>query len=364
VFVEIDGHRLINFCSDDYLGLSQQFGIVAATQDSISRDGVGVTAAPLLYGHHAVHEALEREIAAWLGYPSGLLFGSGYIANLAVLQAFLLEADDLCVQDRLNHPSLIDASRLAGCRLRHYPHLDAEGAMRLLKNEPDGAAILASNGVFHMDGDIAPLRALSLAARVQRALMYVDDTHGTGILGPEGRGCVAEAGLSIAEIPLQMVNLSKALGSFGAVVVGNEELIQHLAETARPYVHATSLPPALASAALTSLKSVRHDEWRRDKLRELTALFRSEAHRHGLELTASEHPIQPLICGDETTTIAMATAMEQEGYLVAAIRPPSVSEGASRLRITLTALHTSQQVQLLAAALSRAYDSVTGQWRQ
>ncbi|MEE7548720.1 aminotransferase class I/II-fold pyridoxal phosphate-dependent enzyme, partial [Xanthomonas sp. Kuri4-1] len=179
----------------------------------------GATASPLVCGHHDLHDTLERELADWLGYPRALLFGSGFVANLAVQQALLSEDDDLCVQDRLNHASLIDATRLAGCRLRRYPHLDVEGAMRQLRSTPEGAAMLVTDGVFSMNGDLAPLRALSLVARMQDALMYVDDAHGVGVVGPQGRGCVAEAGLGVAEVPLQLVTLGKALGGHGAAVV-------------------------------------------------------------------------------------------------------------------------------------------------
>ncbi|RBF01537.1 8-amino-7-oxononanoate synthase, partial [Xanthomonas oryzae pv. oryzae] len=183
VRLEIDGRWLTGFCSNDYLGLSQQFEVIAALQDAAARDGAGATASHLICGHHTAHETLEREIAEWLGYPSALLFGNGFIANLAVQQALLSEEDDVCVQDRLNHASLLDATRLAGCRLRRYPHLDVEGAMRQLKGAPEGAAMLASDAVFSMDGDVAPLRALSLVARMQDALFYVDDAHGVGVLG-------------------------------------------------------------------------------------------------------------------------------------------------------------------------------------
>jgi 8-amino-7-oxononanoate synthase len=186
VRMEVDGHWLTGFCSNDYLGLAQQFGVVNALQDAAAKDGAGGVASHLVCGHHAVHEALERELADWLGMPRALLFGNGFLANLGVVQA-LLEDDDICVQDRLNHASLIDAARLSGCKLRRYPHLDAEGALRQLRSVPDTGALLATDGVFSMDGDIAPLRELALIARVQHATLYVDDAHGVGVLGPDGR---------------------------------------------------------------------------------------------------------------------------------------------------------------------------------
>ena len=358
VRLEIGGKWLTGFCSNDYLGLSQQFEVIAALQDAAARDGAGGTASHLVCGHHALHEQLEREMADWLGYPRALLFESGFMANLAVQQALLSEESDVCVQDRLNHASLLDASRLAGCRLRRYPHLDSEGAMRQLKNAPEGAAMLATDGVFSMDGDIAPLRSLSLVARMQEALFYVDDAHGVGVVGDDGRGCVADAGLGVNEVPLQLATLGKALGSHGALVLGEENLIQHLAETARPYIYTTALPPAQAAAALAAVKLARRDHWRREKLRELIAVFREGARHNGLELMPSETPIQPLLCGDEATVMALATALEQSGFLVGAIRPPTVPEGKARLRITLSALHTVEQVKALVAATARARDLI------
>ncbi|MGX9718661.1 8-amino-7-oxononanoate synthase [Stenotrophomonas acidaminiphila] len=356
VRLEVGGRWLTGFCSNDYLGLSQQFEVVAALQDAAGREGAGSTASHLVCGHHALHEQLEREMADWLGYPRALLFDSGFMANLAVQQALLSEDSDVCVQDRLNHASLLDATRLAGCRLRRYPHLDSEGAMRQLKNAADGAAMLATDGVFSMDGDIAPLRSLSLVARMQEALFYVDDAHGVGVVGEHGRGCVADAGLGVAEVPLQLATLGKALGGHGAVVLGEENLVQHLAETARPYIYTTALPPAQAAASLAAVKLARRDHWRREKLAELIAAFRDGARRNGLELMPSETPIQPLLCGDEATVMALGAALEQSGFLVGAIRPPTVPEGKARLRITLSALHTLEQVRALVEATARARD--------
>ncbi|WP_406234065.1 8-amino-7-oxononanoate synthase [Isoptericola jiangsuensis] len=358
VRLEIDGRWLTGFCSNDYLGLAQQFSVVNALQDAAARDGTGAGASHLVCGHHALHDALEREVADWLGYPRALLFGSGFAANLAVQQALLSEENDVCVQDKLNHASLLDATRLAGARLRRYPHLDPEGAMRQLKHAPEGAAMLATDGVFSMDGDVAPLRALSLVARLQQALFYVDDAHGVGVLG-DGRGAVATAGLGVDDVPLQLVTLGKALGSSGALVLGREDLVEHLSETARPYIYTTALPPALAASALEAVRLARRDHWRRAKLADLIALFRGEARRHGLDLMASETPIQPLLCGDDHSAVAMSQALEQAGWLVGAIRPPTVPEGKARLRVTLSALHTPEQVRELVEAIAQARDRVS-----
>ena len=235
---EVDGRILLNFCSNDYLGLSQHPRVVAAMRDAAG-EGAGGTASHLVCGHGAQHAALERDLADWLQCERALLFGSGYMANLAVLQALLGEGD-LCVQDRLNHASLIDAARLAGCTLKRYPHGYAEGAARQLAAHPEGAALLASDGVFSMDGDVAPLRELAQLAREQQATLYIDDAHGVGVLGEAGRGSIDAAGLASIDVPLRLVTFGKALGSVGAAVAGDADLIAHLAETARPYIYTTA----------------------------------------------------------------------------------------------------------------------------
>jgi 8-amino-7-oxononanoate synthase len=353
---EVDGRWLTNFSGNDYLGLAQHFAVVDALQSAAGRDGAGSGASHLVSGHHASHDALEKEIADWLGAPRALLFGSGYLANLAVMQALLSE-EDVCVQDRLNHASLIDAARLAGCKLRRYPHNDAEGALRQLRTVPDGAAIVATDGVFSMDGDVAPLRELSLVAKVQQAQLYVDDAHGIGVVGPDGRGCVADAGLDAGDT-LLLATLGKALGGYGACVVGSEDIIGHLAETARPYIFTTALPPAQAAATLAAVKLARRDHWRREKLQNLIGHFRQNAQFRGLQLLPSTTPIQPLMCGDDKRALALATALEAQGFWVPAIRPPTVPDGKARLRITLSSLHTQAEVDGLVDALSWARDAV------
>ncbi len=346
---------LLNFCSNDYLGLSRHPRVAASLAAAAREHGAGAGASHLVCGHHAAHATLERELGDWLQAPRALLFGSGYMANLAVLQALFGEGD-VCVQDRFNHASLIDAARLAGCALKRYPHADADGASRQLASHRGGAALLASDGVFSMDGDVAPLRELACIAEEQQATLYVDDAHGIGVLGAHGRGSCAAAGLSAIDAPLQLVTFGKALGSHGAAVVGDADLIAHLAEVARPYIYTTALPPAQAIATTQAVRVAQAGDDLRDRLQDNIARLKSGAAARGLVLMPSQTAIQPLACGSDATALAMAAALEAQGYWVAAIRPPTVPEGQARLRITLTAAHEAAHVDGLLDALARARD--------
>jgi 8-amino-7-oxononanoate synthase len=352
----VDGRALLNFCSNDYLGLSRHPRVVAALRDAAA-EGAGATASHLVCGHGAQHAALEAELADWLQAPRALLFGSGYLANLAVVQA-LLGDGDACVQDRLNHASLIDAARLAGCAFKRYPHNDADGAARQLAAHPDGAALLASDGVFSMDGDVAPLRALAGVAGEAGATLYVDDAHGVGVLGDGGSGSLAAAGLSSSEVPLRLVTFGKALGSAGAAVVGDADLVAHLAETARPYIYTTALPPTQVAATRAAVRIARDGDGDdlRARLRANIDRLKAGAHARGLALMPSDTPIQPLLVGSDVRATAMATALERHGYWVVAIRPPTVPEGSARLRIALGAAHDVSQIDGLLDALARARD--------
>ena len=353
VRVAVEGRVLLNFCSNDYLGLSQHLDVVAAFQAASAYHGVGSGASALVSGHHLEHSLLEREAAEWMGYPRALLVGSGYLANLAVMQS-LLGPGDVCVQDKLNHACLIDGARISMCELKRYPHRDSEAAMRQLMSERQGAAMLATDGVFSMDGDLAPLRDLAMLSRSQDALLYVDDAHGVGVIGPDGRGSVAVANLSHTEVPLLVVPLGKAFGGQGALLFGSEALIGHLAETARPYLFSTAPPPAMAAAMRASLQLIRGEPWRRAKLASLVMRFRRTALRAGVPLLESYTPIQPVLLGDNARALAVASTLQERGFLVSAVRPPTVAQGQARLRVTLNALHSEKDVDSLVAALAMA----------
>lgn len=349
---EVDGRWLLNFCSNDYLGLSQHPKLLAALHAATAAGGV---ASHLVCGNTIEHTRLEQALAEWLQAPRALLFASGYVANLAVVQS-LLGGGDLCVQDKLNHASLIDGARLAGCTLKRYPHADAEAAARQLAAAGEGATLLATDGVFSMDGDIAPLRALSASAQAHDALLYVDEAHAAGVLGDAGRGSSSAAGLTLDEVPLRLITFGKALGSVGAAVVGDADLIEHLLQTARGGIYTTAMLPAQAAATQAAVRVVQSAEGEtlRTRLQDNIAQFREGAARLGLPLFASTTAIQPLRIGEDAQALAVSQRLETQGLWVSAIRPPTVPEGSARLRVTLSAQHTPEDIDALLQALVRA----------
>ncbi|WP_243042018.1 8-amino-7-oxononanoate synthase [Dyella sedimenti] len=351
VWIEREGRRLLSFCSNDYLGLAQHPALVAALKRAADEDGVGSGSAHLIAGHRAAHAVLEEALAEWTGRERALLFSTGYMANLGTMQA-LLRRGDLCVQDKLNHACLLDGAQLAGATLRRYPHADVEGAARQFVGE--AAALLATDGVFSMDGDIAPLHELSALCRREGAALMVDDAHGLGVLGARGEGSVAAAGLGQDEVPVLMATLGKALGGCGAFVAGSAELVDGLVQSARTYIYTTAMPPALAAATLAAVRLAQAEGWRRDRLRILIDRFRHGAAQLGLPLMPSPTAIQPLLLGDTQAALDAAGALERQGFLVTAIRPPTVPQGKARLRITLSAIHEEADVDRLLEALSRS----------
>ena len=353
--IHVGGRTLCNFASNDYLGLAQHPALREALVRGAKKWGVGAGAAHLLGGHREEHEMLEEKLARWLKRDRALLFSTGYMANLGVVQA-LLGAQDLCVEDKFNHASLIDAARLAGCKFRRYVHADADSAGRQLgaQNEPDASALVATDGVFSMDGDIAPLAELATLCSARAALLFVDDAHGLGVVGSEGEGSIAAAGLTQEDVPVLMATLGKALGVAGAFVAGSTMLIDGLVQFARTYVYTTALPPALAAATSAAIDIARHEKWRREKLQRLIAHFRHGAAERGIVLLESATPIQPVLIGASEAASSAAARLDAEGFYVPAIRPPTVAQGKARLRVTFSALHEEADVELLLNALARA----------
>lgn len=345
----VDGRPMLAFCSNDYLGLAADERLIRAQQKGAERYGAGSGSAHLVTGHMAPHHALEEELADFLGSERVLLFSTGYMANLGVMSA-LLGAGDAVWEDRLNHASLIDGGLLSRARFQRYPHADTATLARKLKTS-DGRTLIASDGVFSMDGDIAPLPELACIAESNGAWLMVDDAHGIGVIGEDGRGSVELMGLNTGQVPVLMGTLGKALGSFGAFVAGKEALIETLIQQARSYIYTTAPPPGVAEASRAGLRIVREEPWRRERLTALIRRFRQGAEQLGLPLMPSTTPIQPLLAGSAERAVAWSRRLEDSGILVTAIRPPTVPEGSARLRITFTAAHTNQQLDRLLDAL-------------
>ncbi len=351
--VIVDGRRLVDFSSNDYLGLAAHPALTAAMSDCATRCGAGSGASHLISGHGREHAALEEELAAFTGRPRALLFSTGYMANLGVVTA-LAQRGESVLLDRLSHASLIDAGLLSGARFRRYPHCDAAAARRLLAESAPQTTVLATDGVFSMDGDIAPLAALSQAAREHGAWLVVDDAHGLGVLGANGRGALEVAGLGCEEVPVLVGTLGKAFGSFGAFVAGADELIELLVQRARSYIYTTALPQPVAAATRAALRIAREESWRRERVAALTARFRANARQAGVPLADSVTPIQPIPLGNARAALAAQQALRDAGFWVVAIRSPTVPAGAERLRVTLTAAHQESQIDALVESLSRA----------
>ena len=353
VTVHVDGRDYLSFSSNDYLGLANHPEVAAAFHRGVDEFGCGSGAAHLITGHSRAHHALEEELADFVQRPRALLFSTGYTANLGVM-ASLLGRGDRVFEDRLNHASLLDAARLSGARLVRYQHNDVAGLASQLAASPQSEYLVATDGVFSMDGDRAPLADLSAVATQHDAWMMVDDAHGLGVLGPQGRGSAVQAGLGVNEVPILMGTLGKAFGTFGAFVAGSHDLVETLIQQARTYIYTTAPPPAVACAARAALQRVREDDWRRAHLQQLIERFRSGARQLGLTLGDSQTPIQPLLVGAAGRALQLSQSLRERGILISAIRPPTVAEGSSRLRITFSAAHSEAQVEQLLAALDAA----------
>ena len=354
--VQIDGQTALNFASNDYLGLARHPALIAALRAS-ALDGVGATAAHLLGGHRDEHAALEEDLARWTGRERALLFSCGYMANLGVITS-LLGRGDVCVQDKRNHASLLDAARLAGCVAARYQHADVASAARQLDAREGMSALLVSDGVFSMDGDLAPLAELAALCRSRQASLMIDDAHGIGVLGADGAGSVAAAGLGQDDVPVLMGTLGKALGVAGAFVAGSAQLIDGMQQFARSYVYTTALPPALAAATRVAVRIAREDQPRREHLQQLIGQFRRGAGARGLPLLLSSTPIQPVLIGCSARAVQISARLLDAGFFVPAIRPPTVAAGSARLRITLSAAHTASEVERLLDAVRAALNDV------
>ncbi len=356
-FIEIGGRRYLHLCSNNYLGLAGHPAVVEAACEAARRWGVGAGSARLVTGTSALVRELEAELARFKGAEAALVFSSGYLANLGLITAVAGPGDWLLC-DRLNHASLIDACRLSLAEVRVYPHADAEAAERLLERAPErGRKFIVTDGVFSMDGDLAPLATLQEAADRHGACLIVDDAHGTGVAGPQGRGAAAACGLS-GERLIQVVTLSKALGSQGGAVVGPQALIDLLVHRARPFIFETALSPVTVAAARAALRLVETDEGRRGRLAANAACLRRALAERGIGIPDSATPILPVIVGENARAVAVAEALAGLGYWVTPIRPPSVPVGAARLRVSVMSEHDPADLDRFAEDLAAVLGSI------
>ncbi len=353
----VDGRRLVNFCSNDYLGLAGDPRLAAALRKAAARYGSGAGAAHFVTGHSAEHHALEEELADFTGREAALLFSTGYMANAGVITA-LAGRGEVVLQDRLNHASLLDGARQCGARLLRYHHNDLQEAARIAMEQEPKLALIATDGVFSMDGDVAPVAGLSAIARRHGAWLLVDDAHGLGALGARGGGVLEQAQLDAQAVPLLVGTLGKAFGSFGAFVAGDREVIELVMQRARSYLFTTALPPAVAAATRAALAIVRAEPWRRERLSMLIARFRAGAQARGLPLAVSATAIQPLRVAGAAACVATSEALLRRGYWVGAIRQPTVPAGTERLRVTLSTAHGEAEVDGLLDALQASLAEV------
>lgn len=341
--LEIAGKKLFLFCSNDYLGLALHPSLQQAAVEAMKLHGFGAGASRLVSGSTTIHKKLEQRIARFKGAEAALLFNSGYAANTGILPA-LVEAGDVVLSDELNHASIIDGCRLSRAETRVYRHCDPDHLETLLRTTGGARRrLIVTDGVFSMDGDLAPLPALVLLARKYDALLMVDDAHGTGVMGATGRGTAEHFGIG-NEVAIQMGTLSKGLGSFGAYVAGSRGLIDYLVNRSRSLIFSTALPPAICAASLAAFDLVESRPDIRETLWSNRAYFAQGLGAQGLSIGRSVTPIIPIMAGDSQNALSVSELLRQHGIYATAIRPPTVAEGSARIRTTVTAAHSREDI--------------------
>jgi len=354
VWIHIDDQRLVNFACNDYLGLSHHEAVCMAAQGACA-DGVGSGASRLVSGDHPMIHRLEEKLATWKGYEACLIVGSGMLANLGLLQA-LADRHTHIFSDRLNHASLVDGARLSGAHRHRFKHLDTSQLEQLLEKHPAERRIIVSDGIFSMDGDAADAAALLELAEKHDTLLIIDDAHGIGCMGPDGKGITGVCDIAKQSRLIEVGTFGKAFGAYGAFMLGNHEMIEGLRQRQRSMIYSTALPIALIAAAETSLALIQRGE-ERQQLQQHLSLFKQRTAALGF--MDSDSPIQPLVIGSDEQALQMAAKLREAGFFVPAIRPPTVPEGTARLRITITACHTEQQIEQLTECLKRLLGNQT-----
>jgi 8-amino-7-oxononanoate synthase len=357
--MQVGDESLLNFCSNDYLGLANHPDVLDAVKQSLTQYGYGAGASHLVNGHSELHHQLEQQLAQWLGHEKALLFSTGFSANTALLNT-LITNQDVVFQDKLNHASLIDGGLQCAGLLKRYRHLDMTHLNKLMDSNPaqsDGHQFIATDGVFSMDGDRADIIKLTEIANQRQATLIIDEAHSLGVIGEQGRGLVSQLFANQPK-PIIMGTLGKAFGGFGAFVAADEEVIDYLIQFARPYIYTTAMPSANAAAALASLSIIRNDSNRRTHLNDLIQYFRELATAAELPLVDSQSPIQPIIIGESKAATQVSNALRLQGILVSAIRPPTVPINTARLRVTITANHTKKDIEQLVNTIQNVLKTI------
>jgi len=354
--IRVDGRDYLSFCSNDYLGLANHPALIDAACRGAAQYGVGSGASHLITGHSEAHHKLEQLLAQFVGLPEALLFSTGYMANMGVVSA-LMGRNDVVLADKLNHASLNDAVLVSRAKMQRFSHLDLTQLEQMLAATRNRRKLVITDAVFSMDGDIAPLPELLRLCERYDAWLMLDDAHGFGVLGAEGKGVLEYFKTGSPRI-IYMATLGKAAGVFGAFVAGPSEMIQTLIQRARTYVYTTAVPPLLANALLASVHLIQQEPWRRERLQELARYLKAHLKLDRWQLMPSETPIQPLLIGSNQETVAASDALRERRILVPAIRPPTVPKGQARLRISFSAAHSFEDARKLVEALNELENSV------
>lgn len=338
-----DDKKFCCFSSNDYLGLAKHPAVIKSFKQAVDDYGVGSGSSHFLGAYNRFHHELELALAEFLNFPKVLVFSTGYMANLGILGS-LLQRRAVVFADKLSHASLIDGAKLSAALFKRYPHNKLASLEKHLMQSISRQKFIMTDGVFSMDGDIALLPSLVEIAQKFSSTLLVDDAHGIGVLGKNGVGICEHFG---CKPDILSGGFGKAFGCFGGFVASNEVIIENLIQFARPYMYTTALPPALAKAAHTSLLLLQTESWRREKLQGLITYFKQMAHQLALPILPSQTPIQPILIKNSEQTMALSAHLLQNGFLVSAIRPPTVPENTSRLRISLSVLHSENEIDKL-----------------
>ena len=356
-YIVANGKPYLSFCSNDYLGLANHPALIAAMQAAAGDSGVGSGASNLITGHHRYHDELEKKLAKFVDMPAALLFSTGYMANIGVLGA-LVGRGDAIFADKLNHACLNDGGYYSLADFKRFAHNDVVALEKLLKSSTAKQKIIAVDAVFSMDGDIAPIPDYLRLCEQYDAYLYVDDAHGFGVLGEHGKGCLSHFNIKSPRI-IMMATLGKAAGVAGAFVAGEQVVIDYLVQKARSYVYSTPAPPALSATLIQSVTLIEQGDDLRAHLQHLIATLKANLQLKNWVLMPSDTAVQPLVIGNNHAAVSLSEHLQKLGFLVPAIRPPTVPKNTARLRISLSAAHSEQDVIKLASALNHAESELT-----